>query len=443
MKGLEAWMLGYLVNAAWQVPVLFASAWAVARWARRIGAEAEHRVWVAALMLEAVVPACTVRPEEILRTVWALLHGHHAGQGEVRITMGAGMVGGGVMQLPAWVLTGVIAAYAGCTAYFALRLMWGLWQTRRMAREAELLPLEGEAEQVWRLCGERFGVQAEIAVSREMSGPVTVGRTVIVPVGFFERVRGEDWKAAAAHEMAHVRRRDFAKNLAYGVVSLPVAWHPLLWRTRVRLEETREMVCDAMAAGTVAGRESYARSLIRLAALVAEGAPVRTFHAIGIFDANSFERRVMRLTEKGLEMKGVRRVVTAAACVVIGLATCASAMALRMEVVAPVQAAQNGAHAVLTVDPKVMAGQVISRVNPVYPPEAKANKDTVSGPVVLHVIIGKDGSVREIQVKKSLRKDYDLSALKAVSEWKYKPYLLNGNPTEVDTTVTVNYSTVE
>jgi TonB family protein len=87
-----------------------------------------------------------------------------------------------------------------------------------------------------------------------------------------------------------------------------------------------------------------------------------------------------------------------------------------------------------------MQGMIISRKNPVYPAEAKANKDTLDGPVVLMVIIGTDGVPVKVFVKQSLRADYDQSALDAVREWRWKPYLLNGNPIEVKTTVTVNYS---
>jgi len=43
-------------------------------------------------------------------------------------------------------------------------------------------------------------------------------------------------------------------------------------------------------------------------------------------------------------------------------------------------------------------------------------------------------------VKKSLRADYDQSAVEAVSQWRWKPFLLNGEPTEVKTTITINYT---
>ncbi|HEV2617579.1 MAG TPA: energy transducer TonB [Candidatus Acidoferrales bacterium] len=63
----------------------------------------------------------------------------------------------------------------------------------------------------------------------------------------------------------------------------------------------------------------------------------------------------------------------------------------------------------------------------------------VQGVVVLHVIIGTDGKVREVQYVSGpplLRK----AAMDAVKQWRYKPTLLNGQPVEVDTTVTVVFA---
>jgi len=83
---------------------------------------------------------------------------------------------------------------------------------------------------------------------------------------------------------------------------------------------------------------------------------------------------------------------------------------------------------------KVAVANLIHKVDPVYPPIAKTAQ--VSGTVVLHVIIGKDGGVQEIQVVSGppllIR-----AATDAVWQWRYKPTLLNGQPVEVDTTVMV------
>jgi TonB family protein len=91
----------------------------------------------------------------------------------------------------------------------------------------------------------------------------------------------------------------------------------------------------------------------------------------------------------------------------------------------------------LRVAPGVMEGNLISKVDPVYPERAKAAH--VQGIVVLHAVISKTGSVENLQVI-SGPPMLTSSAMEAVQQWKYKPYLLNGQPTEVETTINVNYT---
>jgi len=85
----------------------------------------------------------------------------------------------------------------------------------------------------------------------------------------------------------------------------------------------------------------------------------------------------------------------------------------------------------------VVAGNKLSGSNPVYPPIARAAH--VSGAVVLHAIISKEGTIKNLTAisgPEMLRG----AALSAVENWRYKPYILNGEPTEVETTVTVNFN---
>ena len=64
----------------------------------------------------------------------------------------------------------------------------------------------------------------------------------------------------------------------------------------------------------------------------------------------------------------------------------------------------------------------------------------MNGEVKLNAIIGKDGKMKSLQVASSSNQIFNTSAIDAVRQWTYKPYTLNGNPTEVETTITVNYS---
>ena len=62
----------------------------------------------------------------------------------------------------------------------------------------------------------------------------------------------------------------------------------------------------------------------------------------------------------------------------------------------------------------------------------------VTGSVVLHAIIGKDGTVSQLEVV-SGHPLLVQSALDAVKQWRYQPEVLNGDPVEVDTTITVTF----
>lgn len=85
----------------------------------------------------------------------------------------------------------------------------------------------------------------------------------------------------------------------------------------------------------------------------------------------------------------------------------------------------------------VIAGNAISQPKPNYPPLAKAAR--VQGSVVLQAVIGKDGRVENLKVVGG-HPMLVQSALDAVRQWRYRPYMLNGEPVEVDTTITVNFT---
>jgi protein TonB len=84
-----------------------------------------------------------------------------------------------------------------------------------------------------------------------------------------------------------------------------------------------------------------------------------------------------------------------------------------------------------------MQGMVVAKVQPSYPPDAKTAR--IQGSVILAVIIGKDGSVQGERLV-SGHPSLAPAAMDAVKQWKYRPYVLNGTPVEVDTQITVNFT---
>ncbi len=89
---------------------------------------------------------------------------------------------------------------------------------------------------------------------------------------------------------------------------------------------------------------------------------------------------------------------------------------------------------ILKVPEKVMAARLLTTVTPEAPAMPKCSNRMVT----LDVVIGEDGKVRSLKVLGGFE-EFKQSALPAVKQWTYKPYLENGIPTSVETTVQVFY----
>jgi TonB family protein len=91
----------------------------------------------------------------------------------------------------------------------------------------------------------------------------------------------------------------------------------------------------------------------------------------------------------------------------------------------------------IRVGGNVQQANLITKVTPLYPPDAKAAR--IQGIVQLSVVIGKDGIVQNVSVMSGPALLVP-AAVEAVQQWIYKPTLLNGNPVEVITQVDVNFT---
>ena len=91
----------------------------------------------------------------------------------------------------------------------------------------------------------------------------------------------------------------------------------------------------------------------------------------------------------------------------------------------------------IRVGGNVAAAKLIRQIQPIYPQIAKTAH--VSGTVILHAIISKDGTIQELTYQSGpallMR-----AAMDAVHEWRYQPTQLNGEPVEVDTTIQVVFT---
>ncbi len=85
---------------------------------------------------------------------------------------------------------------------------------------------------------------------------------------------------------------------------------------------------------------------------------------------------------------------------------------------------------------RMMEGNLVLRVQPNYP--AIARQARVQGEVVLRAMISREGTIENLQVL-SGHSMLVRAAVDAVRQWRYRPYVLNGEPIEVETEVRVNF----
>jgi len=105
--------------------------------------------------------------------------------------------------------------------------------------------------------------------------------------------------------------------------------------------------------------------------------------------------------------------------------------------VSPAQPAIRQSSEPVVVSEQAARALLVHTVNPVYPPEALAQK--LHGPVVLQAVIGRDGSVEDLK----LVRGYFLlgrAAIAAVKQWRFQPYSANGHASATQTVITINFS---
>src|SRR5713226_9301922 len=85
----------------------------------------------------------------------------------------------------------------------------------------------------------------------------------------------------------------------------------------------------------------------------------------------------------------------------------------------------------------VTQGLLLRKIQPAYPPLARQAR--IQGSVLLQAEISKEGTIQNLRLI-SGHPMLAPAAIEAVKQWRYKPYILNGEPVEVETQITVNFT---
>jgi beta-lactamase regulating signal transducer with metallopeptidase domain len=164
----------------------------------------------------------------------------------------------------------LVLAWALGVAVSSLRLLSGWLRLRRLVHEASPAPAEWQ-ETLERLA-RRLGMTRPVRLLRSaaLDVPAAVGwlrPVVLLPVSALTGLSARQLEMVLAHELAHIRRHDFAVNLVQTLVETLLFYHPAVWWMSRVIRVEREHCCDDIAVGTSGSALSYARALTALEAL--------------------------------------------------------------------------------------------------------------------------------------------------------------------------------
>jgi bla regulator protein blaR1 len=345
------WILTYLSNALWQPLVITISALACDRLMRNFPARHRHNLWVAAMTL------CVLLP---LLSASSLLHkeAQSSTPGSVILIQAetndstpspAPSALGGFFRPHSQTFfpsPGLAILTLVCFLVSLLLHCAKLWragkETKALLAGSYRREIPERLALIKRQCQRALGLKdVTILLSSQTTVPITAGRrSIVLPEALFDSNASDLLSAAIGHEMAHIKRRDFAFNLCYQLLSMPLTFHPAVVFIKRRINETRELACDEMVTERWLDAPDYARALLRLAdsAMVVH----RPTYSLGVFEADILEERIMKLIERKPRLSGKARTIILA--LVLSLVSVSTAVATAFSInIAPGGNSSGGA----------------------------------------------------------------------------------------------------
>jgi len=342
----------------------------------------------------------------------------------------------------------LVLCYFVFLTYRLVQFAWAWRRTKQLRYSAYIPAFSPSVLSIIERCRSAFEVKTvSIRCSSLVRGPLTIGLwtpEILLPADVLRTASQDDWMSMLSHEMAHVCRKDFVKNLACEVLCLPISFHPLIALTKSQLAAAREIACDELATGRCIEPERYVRSLLDMARKMfhppSDGSPD---YSVGIFDGNILEERVMKLLHGNplsVFWSWASLVLVLAALAASSFS--ASAHAIRVGEDKATRSSQGDRLAgqdskIPRVGPGITAPRPISTPDPEYPKGARDAKR--EGTVQLWCVIGTDGMVHDVRVMKSLGHDLDESSMTTVRKWKFEPAMKAGEPIAVQVNVETTF----
>lgn len=335
-----------------------------------------------------------------------------------------------------------VLAVIAALQVLAVREMWGqepAGLVERLRQATELSSLDAEGSKPWHLKLEvqtfdKDGKAAESGTVEEWWASPTLNRVVYTnPSGMAAEIHNADGYFRTADSPGGEYLFDLMRRQV--VHPMPSDYESKGIKLDVRTESFGKVKLDCVMLGQeIRGLKSAPFGLFPMYCLEQGGASLRLTYDFGSLAVT--RNKVGKFGEKMVPLEisadgGTKLLATAK---IVALQT----VPLTAADFVPEDDLKRVGDGPAKVSSGVIAGSKIGGPVPIFPQSAKERH--ISGAVVMRAIIGRDGRIHRLTLISYPDGDLAISALAAVRQWTYKPYMLFGEPTEVDTTITVNYN---
>jgi beta-lactamase regulating signal transducer with metallopeptidase domain len=309
---MERAIVDYLANAIWQVPLLVAAA-SLLLWTIGAGARIRHLVWLAVLLLALLLPlrgtgsgdghpSVHVLPPLMVMATEPSMMPETAAPPALEAERVPGLPPLPALRVSEGAARWLVRLFLAAAGIGLWRITSAWIAAGALLRRSRPLLLTPRSRAIFVEMAARQGVpMPQLRQSDEAVSPLVIGAfdpVLLLPASFLQ-LKDDEVIAAISHELAHLARRDYLVNLLCQFATLPLVWHPAIHLVLRRIRDTREMICDEVAAAEMQSPVRYATCLVAFALRALDGgAPRRATQAVSMFDNRILEERINRLTQK-------------------------------------------------------------------------------------------------------------------------------------------------
>jgi TonB family protein len=422
------------ITHLWQSTVCAGVAAVAAIALGRAPARIRYNIWLAA-SLKFLLPLGLLAPIGRYAAAWiAPLTVGAGSSGPGRwLTVATDPVGAGAnLAIERAVLGALFVVWAMGAAAFAIR-RWKEWrQVSRIIRRGRRL----EHGREWNALqhAPRSAVRPASIPMLQIEAPIEPGvfgalrPALLWPAGLSDRLSDDELQTIVAHEAAHVDRRDNLAALTHAVVETIFWFNPIVWWIGAQLVNERERACDEAVIVTSADTRSYAEGILKVCGFCLRSPAA---FVAGVGSSNLRDR-----IEWILNGPRPAPLSTLARMVLAGLVIATAAAPIAAGVLT---AEQDSSQTYRLKDEGVTTPRVVREVKPNYTKAALDKR--IEGAVSLTAVVLADGTVGDVEVVKSLDKEYGLDdeAVKAVKQWTFDPGKKDGKAVKVRVDIEMSF----